>query len=850
MAAFGVPAAEDGLCCFQLWDPLAHQVWWTLRGGKSHHALERVVHTRPEDEGVWQVTTPCSEGAEYAFLVEWTQELRHSGTSSHLGIPHEGGIGWKEPPKQSKDPPDVTSRESSNLTGVTSGACPASSSSSGKYGTSVKTSPGASTQQFVSGVSAAAADSDLADFAGSPSSLKGSVQQREEDLGAAEFLCEIQDLSQYIVDAEGVRVRMLAAPQLVVLDIVAYAADGSWGPCHLKQSETAYETKEGSVQLWLGSIPAFRTTGEDEMKLRIRRRDWRMDPCALVLVPDPLACKDARCPATASVQKQNEQRLPEGPLMWSRLVNAPTARCFNRCSDQELVVYELHLGSFTQEGTFQAAKSRLGHVRDLGCTAVALMPVQQDSQRALKGKPDFWGYDVISFCAVDHVHGTPADLVALVDEAHWNGLAVIADLVVNHMFWGSDLLIGPAPFVAQQDTVWGPRPDFAKPRVRSWVLAAVELYLLRFGFDGVRVDSTKSIRKFPGGAFDPAGTRLLCEITALCRKHGRLAIAEDLEDGEGLLQLGGLGFHLQWDMALFCWAYDALVNPLDEHRNFDRVTKGLQGLSPWRTHPLRGRLIFMETHDTASSNRYGRIPAAVHHGGPFFVSNGEDDAGDAFQKSNECLPYPASAEVEANDFAFQRTAIGLVILMTTPGTPMLLQGQEVFDFRPYAWPNGPPMDWQRVGTKQGPAFRCKQLVQKLISLRVRLRTGVSEPQQRPGPFMGDGLHVFHSHAGVLSYLRWAEDSSSDSRQQNADGLNLGLVIVNCSNMSFPNYDLGVPPSHTWKLVFSSTAELEGSEDISSTTLLSTSFEKARHGFPCSIDTWLPRYSALVFLKNS
>lgn len=87
---------------------------------------------------------------------------------------------------------------------------------------------------------------------------------------------------------------------------------------------------------------------------------------------------------------------------------------------------------------------------------------------------------------------------------------------------------------------------------------------------------------------------------------------------------GGLGFHLQWDMALFCWIYDALVNPRDEFRKVHKVVNGLVGLAPGRAHALRGRVVFMESHDTAACDRYGRVPAGVHNGKSFLPEGAED----------------------------------------------------------------------------------------------------------------------------------------------------------------------------------------------------------------------------------
>lgn len=499
-------------------------------------------------------------------------------------------------------------------------------------------------------------------------------------------------------------------------------------------------------------------------------------------------------------------------------------------------MYELHIGSFTPEGTLAAATAKLQHVSSLGFTAISVMPVQQDARRIRKGEADMWGYDVLSLVAIDALLGTPAEVAAFVAEAHRCGLAVLVDFVTNHLMWGSETLYGPHYFLPEQETPWGPRPDFAQEEVRRYVMTSVEFFLLGLGFDGIRVDSTKSIRKLPDSSPDAAGAALLGEITALCRKHGRLAVAEDLEDGDGFLQQGGLGFHMQWDMALFCWVYDALVHPLDEFRDFGPVARGLQGLAPGRGHALRGRVIFMESHDTASSDRYGRVPAAVHNGKAFMAAKPQEgEGGDAFQQAEgEALPYPAVEEVEANAFAARRATLGIVLILTAPGVPMILQGQEVGDPSPFKWPRGPTLDWNRVAADGSALKVCRELI------RLRLNKVVGPAPGSIGPLMGDGLHVFHNHDGVLAYLRWAE--AGDSRARDEAGCNLALVVINCSNTPRQPFELGVPPSKLWRVALSTVSD--------GCATLEPVQGRPNHNFPCTLSVPLPPYSALVLLKDS
>ncbi|CAE8714414.1 unnamed protein product, partial [Polarella glacialis] len=637
-------ASASGSQKIRYWDPAASEVWWVPRSpGEESRRMEKVVPMASGDclgVGLWELSS-CSgpPGTGYAFVVDWTQELRHTGKTSCFGAPHNEAKLVGLIPQDLRGPPPELMPE------------PVAANFDGEV-----------------------LDADAA----AEMELEAPEPSPAQRLGEAEFLLEAQVMSYFTPDADGARLSLYVAPRVSVEAVEVLAADGSWGPLPLRRAQdsppsvataaaaaadalesAATEAAEPAIECWIGDAAEFESEGEVELVLRVRRRDWRLDPYALQMQPESGdGWSGLLAPPIDAGAEAERPRPPKGPMMWSVAASAPPSpQPFARCSDQELVIYELHVGSFTGEGTLNAAALKLGHVRSLGCSVISLMPVQQDARRLVSSTPDLWGYDVISLMAVDTAYGTPHDLASFVQAAHACGLAVLIDFVANHLMWGADSLFGPQYFLQGQDTCWGPRPDYSKPEVRAYVLAAAELYILGFGFDGLRVDSTKSIRKLPSGGPDAAGASLLGELAALCRRHGRLAVAEDLEDGDGVLQWGGLGFHLQWDMSLFCWIYDALVHPLDEFRDLNRLVKGLIGLSPGRGHSLRGRVVFMESHDTAASDRYGRVAAAVHNGGSFMPKQAGEQGGDAFQKAGEALPYPDASAVEANIFAARRAAL-------------------------------------------------------------------------------------------------------------------------------------------------------------------------------------------------
>src|SRR6056297_1291428 len=122
---------------------------------------------------------------------------------------------------------------------------------------------------------------------------------------------------------------------------------------------------------------------------------------------------------------------------------------------EDLVIYELHLGAFTQEGTLAAAIKRLDELVELGITAVELMPLADAAGHWN------WGYDGVHFFAPNRNYGTPDDLRRFVDQAHQKGLAVILDVVYNHFGPEGNYLGQIAPYLSRRhQTVWGDAPNF------------------------------------------------------------------------------------------------------------------------------------------------------------------------------------------------------------------------------------------------------------------------------------------------------------------------------------------------------------------------------------------------------
>ncbi len=187
-----------------------------------------------------------------------------------------------------------------------------------------------------------------------------------------------------------------------------------------------------------------------------------------------------------------------------------------------LVLYELHVGTFSPEGTFAGAEARLPRLRELGVTAVELMPVAD-----FPGRRN-WGYDGVSLFAPARCYGEPDDLRRLVDEAHRLGLGVFLDVVYNHLGPAGNYLSAFSPFyfTSRHRTPWGDALDFDGEQsgpVRDFFAENALHWIREYHVDGLRLDATHAIH-------DGSGRHVLAEIAARVRSEaGRpaLLVAED-----------------------------------------------------------------------------------------------------------------------------------------------------------------------------------------------------------------------------------------------------------------------------------------------------------------------------------
>lgn len=211
------------------------------------------------------------------------------------------------------------------------------------------------------------------------------------------------------------------------------------------------------------------------------------------------------------------------------------------------VWYELHLGTFTPEGTLKVARDKLPYLADLGVEVIELMPT------AFFPGERGWGYDGVGLYALFNPYGSPKDLVDFIDRAHELGIAVAQDLVLNHLGVCGNYLAQFAPyFSARHHTPWGDGYNLDgtdSAMVREFLIGAALALLRDYGFDGLRLDAVHEIQ-------DDSKLHFLAELSLrvadLSRDLGRsltLVAESDLNDSRMVtpVEQGGYGMDGQWD---------------------------------------------------------------------------------------------------------------------------------------------------------------------------------------------------------------------------------------------------------------------------------------------------------------
>ena len=262
----------------------------------------------------------------------------------------------------------------------------------------------------------------------------------------------------------------------------------------------------------------------------------------------------------------------------------------------DLVVYELHVGTFTDEGTFDAVIPRLSVLRELGVTAIELMPVA-----TFPGERG-WGYDGVYIYAPHPAYGGPAGLARLVDAAHAAGLGVILDVVYNHVGPGSDALTVFGPyFSAEHRTFWGDAIDYSQHWVREWAVQNAEQWIRDFHVDGLRLDAVQAI-------VDDSPTHICAELKE--RVGSALVISETAIDD--WRPIDEWGHDAQWSDAPHHELHVLLTGEQDGYYKGFGSVRALADDLLGMGHDPRRVVVFAQDHDQVGNRALGdRLPAAA-----------------------------------------------------------------------------------------------------------------------------------------------------------------------------------------------------------------------------------------------
>ncbi|MDQ3645737.1 MAG: malto-oligosyltrehalose trehalohydrolase [Actinomycetota bacterium] len=335
-----------------------------------------------------------------------------------------------------------------------------------------------------------------------------------------------------------------------------------------------------------------------------------------------------------------------------------TDRSWQGSGLSQALVYELHVGTFTPEGTFDAAIAKLGYLADLGVTMIELMPVAQFP--GARG----WGYDGVDLYAPHHGYGGPDGLKRLVDACHAAGLGVIVDVVYNHLGPSGNHLGAFGPyFTDRYSTPWGQAVNFdgsASDHVRSFFIQNALMWLRDYHCDGLRLDAVHAI-------LDTSAIHILEEIqehvallAARSNRSMALIAESDLNDPRVVRapELGGYGMDAQWSDDLHHALHAALTGErTGYYADFGKIADIAKA--------LRHGYVY----DGVSSSFRGR-----RHGRPAGDISGRRFLG--YLQTHDQIGNRAQGDRSSALMSAGLLKVGAALVLTSPFTPMLFQGEE------------------------------------------------------------------------------------------------------------------------------------------------------------------------------
>jgi 1,4-alpha-glucan branching enzyme len=479
----------------------------------------------------------------------------------------------------------------------------------------------------------------------------------------------------------------------------------------------------------------------------------------------------------------------------------------------DLVIYEMHIGTFNelpgqQVGTLADAIAKLPYLAKLGINAVELLPPAEFSGTLS------WGYNPTNPFAVETVYGGPSALKRFIRSAHQVGIGVIIDVVYSHMgtvdndLWDFD---GDVPLPGgiwfypdwRGATPWGSRPDYGRPEVRQYLVDNALSWLEDYQADGLRFDATAWIRGVDGSAERhqalPDGWLLLQTINNEVdrRDPGKIRIAEDMRNEAQITAptaSGGAGFNCQWDPDFVRVVRAVLDQPRDEDRDMSAI---FQVVEKRYDRDAFSRVVFTESHD-ADANGGTRVPSEID---------------------------PADSD---SVYAKKRSVLGAALVFTSPGIPMIFQGQEFLEA--HWFDSGFPVDWSNATRYSG--------ILNLYGDLVRLRRNLWNTTKG---LQGQGLQIHHVNSAdkLIGYRRWTVGGPLDET----------VILLNFANRAFDRYTIGVPRSGLWRVRLNSDWSGYDATFGNQLSLDSLAGEMPYDGLPFSIQVGIGTYTALIMSQD-
>jgi malto-oligosyltrehalose trehalohydrolase len=397
----------------------------------------------------------------------------------------------------------------------------------------------------------------------------------------------------------------------------------------------------------------------------------------------------------------------------------------------EAVVYELHIGTFTPEGTFAAAAEKLEYLADVGITTIELMPL------ATFAGSRGWGYDGVLQFSPQRDYGTPDELKAFIDQAHGHGIMVLLDVVYNHFGPAGNTLQAYAPaFFKKHETPWGPAPDFNRAEVRSFFLQNAFYWLETYRFDGLRIDAADHLAGGDGEV--DFLIEMAREVKRTIRnRHVHLVIEDARNAASPMTPMadGAILVDAQWNDDFHHVIHVATTNEEGgiyedfASRPYENLRRSLATGFVYQGEPRPSR------NFAASGEPSGHLPP---HRFVNFLHN-HDQAGNRLrgERLRALIPPPLFGTLEA-------------ILLLCPQTPLVFMGDEHGSANPFFFFSDHP-DHNREQ-----------------EIRNRLKQAESFQGELPPDASQMVMDPNDQHTMQLSTLKWTHAETTEGKQARAD----------------------------------------------------------------------------------